>query len=242
MGKIIAVTSGKGGTGKTSFTAAVAAQLSLKRKRVLCVDMDVGLKNLDLSLGMSDRVMMDFSDVVFGRCLLSDAAAQHPQYPDLYLLTAPLYYNDDLKAQSIIPMVESAGRLFDFVFLDAPAGVGRGFRMATIAATSAVVVSTTDASSLRDARRAVEELYHVEQVKLVMNRVQPKIMKKLGSNLDQAMDKVGLQLLGVVPEDNNVMIYANQGKILTGKTGAAVAYSNIANRMAGHYTPLMNMK
>lgn len=242
MGQIIAVTSGKGGTGKTSFTAGVSVALASRRKRVLCIDMDVGLKNLDLSLGMSDRVMMDFSDVVFERCQLSDAVAKHPLIPDLYLLTAPMYHDDSLTAQSILPMMDSAGRLFDYIFVDAPAGVGRGFQMATIAAQRAVVVATNDASALRDARRAVEELNHVRKIHLVMNRVQPKVMKKLGTTIDDAMDKAGLQLLGVVPEDPRVMLFANQGKILQGRTGAAKAYDNIAKRLNGETVPLMTIR
>lgn len=244
MGKVIAVTSGKGGTGKTSFTAAVSVALSRRRNRVLCIDMDVGLKNLDLSLGMSDRVMMDFSDVVFDRCELSDAVSQHPLCPDLYLLTAPLYQQDQLTPQSVLPMVESAKRLFDFVLIDSPAGLGSGFQMATVGAQQSIVVTTSDASALRDARRAVEELYQLPKVQLVMNRIETKVMKKIGADIDQAMDAVGLQLLGVVPEDDRVMIYANQGKIIQaeGRYSAGHAYENIARRLMGEWVPLMKIR
>lgn len=244
MGKIIAVTSGKGGTGKTSFTAGVGVALAQLRRRVLCVDLDVGLKNLDISLGMTDRVLMDFSDVIFGRCELMDAAVPHPVYPDLYLLTAPLYPSQELTPESIEPLVQSAGRLFDYVLLDAPAGVERGFQMATIGATRAVVVTTNDASALRDGRRAVEELCHIRKVHIVMNRIQPKLMKKQGSTIDEAMDRVGLPLLGVVPEDERVPLYANLSKVVVaeGKTGAGKAYFNIAKRLMGQPTPLMQIR
>ncbi len=244
MGKIIAITSGKGGTGKTSFTAGVSVALARRRKRVLCIDMDVGLKNLDLSLGMSDRVMMDFSDVIFQRCELMDAVVPHPLCSDLYLLTAPLYHNDYLTAESVIPLVESAARLFDFVLIDAPAGVGRGFKMATIAASRGIVVTTNDASALRDARRAVEELHQVRNINLVMNRIEIKLMRKIGATIDDAMDRVGLQLLGIVPEDSRVMVYANQGKVVLpeGRYGAGKAYDNIASRLLGYYVPLMNIR
>lgn len=244
MGKVIAITSGKGGTGKTSFTAAVSVALSQRRKRVLCIDMDVGLKNLDLSLGMSDRVMMDFSDVVFDRCQLSDAVSKHPLCSELYLLTAPLYHHDQLTPESVVPMVESASRLFDYVLIDAPAGVGKGFRMATIAAQQSIVVTTNDASALRDARRAVEELYRVPKIQLVMNRIEMKLMKKIGTTIDEAMDGVGLQLLGIVPEDNRVMIYANQGRIIQsqGKYSAGQAYDNIARRILGENVPIMKIR
>lgn len=244
MGRIVAVTSGKGGTGKTSFTAGVGVALAKQRKKVLCIDMDVGLKNLDLSLGMSDRAIMDFYDVVFGRCDLVKAATAHPDYPELFLLTAPLYPTEEITKEDMEPLVRSAGRLFDFVFLDAPAGVDNGFKLATVGATSAVVVATNDASSLRDARRAVEELAHVNKIHMVMNRIQPKLMKKLGDTIDGAMDKVGLPLLGVVPEDPRVMLTANQGIPLEqeGKAGAARAYYNISQRMMGIPTPLMTIR
>ncbi len=244
VGKIIAVVSGKGGTGKTSFTAAVSLALAKQGKRVLAIDMDIGMKNLDLSLGMSDRVMMDFSDVVFQRCQLREAAVPHPLYPHLYLLTAPLYHQENLSPEGILPLLESAGRLFDFVFLDAPAGLGQGFRLATVGAKQGVVIATHDHSSLRDARRAVEELAHLRKVQLVMNRVQPKVLKKLHFDLDDAMDQVGLSLLGVVPEDPKVSFYANQGKLVTaeGKQGAGKAYENIALRLAGTPTPLLKLR
>lgn len=244
MGKIIAITSGKGGTGKTSFTAGVGVALAKQRQRVLCIDMDIGVKNLDLSLGMSDRVVMDFCDVIFERCELTKAAIPHPKIPELYLLTAPLYYKEELEPEHMFPMVQSAGRLFDYVFLDAPAGIDRGFQLATVAANNAIVVATNDASSLRDARRAVEELEHVPKIHMVMNRIQPKIMKKLGETVDDAMDQVGLQLLGVVPEDYRVTMAANQGKALEqeGKAGAAKAYYNISRRLMGIKTPLMNIR
>lgn len=244
MGKIIAVISGKGGTGKTSFTAGVGVALALERKKVLCIDMDLGMTNLDLSLGMSDRALMDFCDVVHGRCDLTSAATPHSQIQDLYLLTAPRYRHESLPVDSMIPLAKNAGRHFDFVLMDAPAGVGHGFALATAAASSAVVVTTNDASALRDARRAVEELGHVPQIMMVMNRIQPKLMKKLGDTVDDAMDRIGLPLIGVVPEDNRVMLAANQGKPLLqeGKSGAARAYYNIARRLMGHSTPLMTIR
>ncbi len=241
MGKVIAVISGKGGTGKTSLTAGVAVALAQHGQTVLCIDTDIGLKNLDLSLGMSDRVMMNFADVIFGRCTLEWACTPHPLWGNLHLLTAPMYHSDDLNPYTMTPLMEEAARCYDYVLVDSPAGVGRGFQIATCAAHRAVVVSTTDASSLRDARRAVEELSHVRKIHLVMNRVQPKLLKKLDTTLDHAMDKAGLQLVGVVPEDERVMLYANQGRpvIQERKPGAGKAYTNIAKRLMGQPTPLM---
>lgn len=244
MGKIIAITSGKGGTGKTSFTAGVGVALALQRKKVLCIDLDLGMTNLDLSLGMSDRALMDFCDVAHGRCELTQAATMHLDIPYLYLLTAPRYRHDKMEEEDMVHLAKTATRLFDYVLLDAPAGIGHGFRLATVAAATAVVVTTNDASALRDGRRVVEELNHVPRIMLAMNRIQPKLMKKLGDTIDDCMDSVGLPLIGVIPEDQRVTISANQGRPLVqeGKSGAARAYYNIARRLMGYNTPLMTFR
>lgn len=244
MGKIVAVISGKGGTGKTSFTAGVSVALALQRQKVLCIDMDLGMSNLDLSLGMSDRVLMDFCDVVHGRSDLMSAATAHLEIPELYLLTAPRYRHEELSIENVVPLLQSAARHFDFVFLDAPAGVGHGFHLATVIANLAIVVTTNDASALRDGRRAVEESAHIPQIMMAMNRIQPKLLKKLGDTVDDAMDRVGLPLIGVIPEDNRVILAANLGKPLLqdGKVGAARAYHNIAKRLMGNSVPLMTIR
>lgn len=241
MGKVIAVTSGKGGTGKTSLTAGVAFALALHGQKVLCIDTDVGLKNLDLSLGMSDRAVMSFADVILGRCPLDRACVPHPHLPNLHLLTAPMDHHPEVTPQTMHPLLEQTAWYYDYVLLDSPAGLGRGFQLATCAVHRALLVSTTDASSLRDARRAVEELTHVRKLHLVINRVQPKLLKKLNTTLDHAMDNAGLQLVGVVPDDDRVTIYANQGRPVTQerRPGAGKAYTNIARRLMGQDVPLM---
>ncbi len=241
MGKVIAVTSGKGGTGKTSLTAGVSLALAQFGHTVLCIDADIGLKNLDISLGMSDRVMMDFSDVLLGRCSLERACCPHPIIENLELLTAPMYHSEKINAYTMAPLISEVARRYDFVIIDSPAGMGKGFEIATCMAHRALLVSTADMASLRDARRTVEELSHVRKLHLVMNRIQPKLLKKLDTTLDHAMDKAGLQLVGVVPEDERVMIYANQGKpvLEERRAGAGKAYSNIARRILGQSTPLM---
>lgn len=244
MGTVIVVTSGKGGTGKTSFTGGVSSCLAALGKRVLCLDADVGLRNLDLSLGLTDRAVMDFSDVIAGRASLSEAAAEHPDIPGLFLLTAPLSLPEtESDLSTLLPEVR---RSFDFCLIDCPAGIGSGFRRAAAGADRAVVVTTTDASSLRDAQRTVAELGApgVQQVHLVVNRVQKKLLRKLRSNLDDAMDTAGLPLLGVVPEDAAVMLAANRGVplVLTGPGGAARAYLNIARRLLGERVSVMRIR
>ena len=244
MGTVITVTSGKGGTGKTTVTGGVASCLARLGKTVLCIDMDIGLRNLDISLGLSDRALMDFADVALGNCPLARAAVSHPDLPNLSLLTAPMRLPPQVTAGSIRALLRTARDRYDYIFIDCPAGLGPGFRLATCAADRALVVATNDASSLRDAQRAVEELYHLRQVHLVMNRIQPKLLRELRTTIDDAMDAAGLPLIGVIPEDRRVILAANMGRplILEGRRGAANACLNIAKRIEGYRVPIMRIR
>ena len=245
MAVVIAVTSGKGGTGKTSFTGGVSSCLAALGRRVLCIDMDVGLRNLDLSLGLADRALMDFTDVLSGRCPLARAVVEHPDIAGLFLLTAPLSLPARIPDEAMRDLLRQARETYDYILMDSPAGLGEGFRLAVCGADRAVVVTTTDASALRDAQRTVAELSpRLEHIHLVVNRIQPKLLKRLHTTIDDAMDMAGLPLLGVIPEDNRVMLSANQGKplILCANRGAAVAYLNIARRLDGQRVPLMKIR
>lgn len=243
MSTSIMITSGKGGTGKTSLTAAVASCLAALGHRVLCLDLDIGLRNLDIALGLSDRALMDFSDVMARRCSLLSAVVEHPDIRGLYLLTAPLSL-DDPDERRFREVVDDARDVFDYILMDSPAGLGDGFRLAMCAADRAVVVSATDPAALRDAQRAVAELgRRLRDIHLVMNRVQPKLMNKLRTSIDQAMDTAGLPLLGVVPEDKNVTVASVTGVplvLLTDK-GSSPAYLNIARRLMGQRVPLLRI-
>lgn len=243
MGTAVMVTSGKGGTGKTSLTAGVASCLAALGKKVLCIDMDIGLRNLDLALGLSDRVLMDFSDVMDYRCPLMSAAVEQPEIKGLYLLTAPLG-PEGLEERRFQEVAEEAEEYFDFVFMDSPAGLGAGFQLARAAADRVIVVSAVDPAALRDAQRAVSELRDLTQLHLVMNRVQPKLITRLRTSIDQAMDTAGLPLLGVVPEDPAVTLATAAGVplILTTYKGAAPAYLNIAKRLLGQRVPLLRIR
>ena len=244
MGTVITVTSGKGGTGKTTVTGGVASCLARLGKTVLCIDMDIGLRNLDISLGLSDRALMDFADVALGNCPLARAAVFHPDLPNLSLLTAPMRLPPHVTAGSIRALLRTARDRYDYIFIDCPAGLGPGFQLATCGADRALVVATNDASSLRDAQRAVEELYHLRQVHLVMNRIQPKLLRELRTTIDDAMDAAGLPLIGVIPEDRRVILAANMGRplILEGRRGAANACLNIAKRIEGYRVPIMRIR
>lgn len=244
MGSVIVVTSGKGGTGKTSITGGVGSCLARLGKSVLCIDMDIGLRNLDISLGLSDRALMDFSDVVFGRCSLEKAAVSHPDLPGLSLLSAPMSFTPQLTQWQVQDLLDAARKRYDYILIDSPAGLGPGFQLASCGADRALVVATNDASSLRDAQRTVAELERLEQIHLVMNRIQPKLLRQLRTTIDDAMDAAGLPLIGVVPEDPRVILSANQGRplILNGRQGAATACLNIAKRIQGIRVPIMRIR
>ena len=244
MGTVITITSGKGGTGKTSITGGVAAWLALMGRTVLCIDMDIGLRNLDISLGLNDRALMDFSDVALGRCPLARAAVEHPTLKGLWLLTSPMSLPPSLTPEKVRALLDTARTMYDYILIDSPAGLGAGFRLAVCGADRALVVSTSDASSLRDAQRAEAELEHLKIVHLVMNRIQTKLLRKLRATIDDAMDAAGLPLIGVVPEDPQVILCANLGLPLTtrGPKGAALACRNIAWRLEGDHIPIMRIR
>lgn len=248
LGQCIAVVSGKGGTGKTSFTAGVGAALALAGKRVLCLDCDVGLRNLDLALGLSDRALMDFSDVAQGRCALDSAVVEHARLPGLYLLTAPVRTRGrPVTEAQMASLLAEVRKKYDYCLLDAPAGLGSGFLLATCTADRAVVVTTADASSLRDAQHTVMELerFGSGSLHLVVNRVRRKMLRSMHATIDDAIDKAGLPLIGVVPEDDALPLCLNQGTplLLTGsQSPAAAAYRNIAKRLQGGKAPLLRIK
>ena len=242
-GQCIAVVSGKGGTGKTSLTAGVGEALALMGHRVLCIDCDAGLRNLDLALGLTDRALMDFSDVAAGRCPLADAAVPHPEIPRLHLLTAPA----SLRRRSVTEgemrsLLQSAREDYDYCLLDAPAGLGEYFRLATACADRCIVVTP----ALRDAQHTVMELdrFPRGRLHLVVNRVRGKLLRSMHATIDDAIDTAGLPLLGVVPEDDALPLAQSRGTalLLVSHTGASAAYRNIAKRITGQRVPLLRLR
>lgn len=245
MGNIIAVVSGKGGTGKTSFTANTALALAHMGHRVLCLDCDITLRNLDLALGLSDRALMDFSDVVAGRCSLDDAVVPHETFENLFLLAAPLSNGElSVTEEQLRELGQEIREKFDFCLVDSPAGLGQGFLLATELADSAVVVTTTDVSALRDAQRTVMELSKFPQGRLylVVNRVQKRVLKDLHATIDDMIDTAGAPLIGLVPEDKDLPYCLNRGIPLRQYSYyAAKAYDNIAKRITGQRVSLMKI-
>ena len=239
MGTVTAIVSGKGGTGKTTLCAAVASCLAAEGRRVLCLDLDLGLRNLDILLGMSELPVLPFTEVAAGYHPLS-AAAQHPRIPGLFLLTAPAVRPD--KPVPLQRLLQQARDEFDDILLDAPAGLGDGFSLATQNADRCLVVATADPASLRDAKRTAEllELQHNPQTLLLVNRVRPSFFRRTSLTVDEVMDRIGLPLLGLVPEDPQVPLAAADGSalVLYTRRGAAPACLRIARRLCGRNVPL----
>ena len=245
MSHIIAVVSGKGGTGKTSFSANVGLALAVMGYRTLCLDCDITLRNLDLALGLSDRALMDFTDVIEGRCTLQEAVAVPEKYPNLALLSAPLTRGElPITQQQMQDLGRQIREEYDYCLVDAPAGLGQGFILATAIADRVVVVTTPEAPALRDAQRTVMTLrrFPTGKIHLVVNRVDKKLLKAMRTNIDDAIDAAGVPLIGVVPEDEDIPYALNRGIPLREcNYFAQRAYENIAKRIVGRRVPLMKI-
>lgn len=245
MGELIAVLSGKGGTGKTSVCAGVAQALSQMGQKVLCVDCDIGLRNLDIALGLSEVGAISFLDVCRGEYSL-DMAAAHPIYPNLRFLTAPMGCSaDSVDPLEFARMLNDARKHFHYVLLDAPAGIEAGFQLAAKAADRVILVTGPDPASIRDARQAgdVLELMGKRNIRLVVNRINKKMAAAMNLTVDDIMDQAGLPLLGIVPEDPNVVLAAAFRQPLLGYTrkGAAAACRRIAKRIQGLTVPVTDV-
>jgi septum site-determining protein MinD len=242
MGELIAVLSGKGGTGKTSVCAGVAAALAQSGKKVLCIDCDIGLRNLDIALGISELGTISFMDICNGEYDL-EQASRHPVFPNLHFLTAPM----NVPAESIDPldvaqMLDRARNHYHYIFLDAPAGIDAGFRLAARVADRVILVTGADPAAIRDARQAADklELMGKKNVRLVVNRINKKMAAAMNLTVDDVMDRAGLPLLGIVPEDQHVVLAASFRQPLLGYTtrGASAACRRIAKRIEGIRVPV----
>jgi septum site-determining protein MinD len=243
MGEIIAVVSGKGGTGKTSICAGIATALAADKQRVLCIDCDVGLRNLDISLGLSHFDALSFLDVCSGDYDICHAAI-HPEFPDLFFLTAPVNCSaEQIDTEAFLSMLRAARRDFDYILLDAPAGVDAGLQLAAKAADLCLLVTGAGPAAVRDAGRTgqVLELMGKNNIRLIVNRVKPKMISAMALTVDDIMDEAGLPLIGIVPEDSAVTLAATFGKALlrySRRSPAAAACRRIARRMRGMHVPL----
>ena len=243
MGVTVAVVSGKGGTGKTSVCAGVSIALAQGGAKVLCIDCDVGLRNLDISLGMSDTGTLSFLDISEGGYGL-DYIPRHPDFPSLAFLTAPMNRPvERIDVAAFTQMIRRAREEFDFIFLDAPAGVDAGFRLVSAAADRFLVVTGAGPAAIRDAARVGEllELQGKTDVRMIVNRVNKSMMSLLKLTIDDVMDRAGLSLIGIVLEDDDIPLAAACSLPLVRfnkRAGAVTAYKKIAKRIQGLPEPI----
>ncbi len=246
--KIITVTSGKGGVGKTTATANIAVALAQLGQRVVCLDADIGLRNLDVVLGLENRIVYDLVDVVEGRCRLKQAMIRDKRFEELHLI--PAAQTRDKNAVSPSDMVKLGDELreeADWVVIDSPAGIERGFRNAIAPADEILVVTNPDVSAVRDADRIIGiiEAEQKEPARLIINRLHPEMVQR-GDMLDaeDVLELLAIKLIGIVPEDETVIMSTNMGKpvVLEEKSMAGQAFRNIARRLMGDEVPLMKLE
>ena len=246
MSEVIVITSGKGGVGKTTTTANVGTGLAMLNKKVVMIDTDIGLRNLDVVLGLENRIVYNLVDVIEGKCKLKQALIKHKKYPELCLLpSAQTRDKDAVTAEQMKELVEELKKDFDYILLDCPAGIEQGFRNAIAGADRALVVTTPEVSAIRDADRIVGllEANEMKKIDLIINRLRVDMVKR-GEMLNVAdvCDILSINLIGVVPDDENVVIATNTGEPLVGKDClAGKTFENICKRVIGEDIPLMDL-
>lgn len=239
MGEVIVITSGKGGVGKTTTTANLGAALALRGKKVALVDTDIGLRNLDVVMGLENRIVYDIVDVVEEKCKLRQALIKDKRFNELFLL--PAAQTRDKSAINEEQMKELIGKLkdeFDYILIDCPAGIEQGFKNAIAGASRAIVVTTAEISAIRDADRIVGllEASEIKNPELIVNRIRPAMIKK-GEMMDveDIVDLLSIDLIGVVPDDEYIITQTNKGEpvVIKEKAPSGKAYMEIARRILG---------
>ena len=247
MSEVIVITSGKGGVGKTTTTANVGTGLAMLNKKVVMIDTDIGLRNLDVVLGLENRIVYNLVDVIEGKCKLKQALIKHKKYPDLCLLpSAQTRDKDSVTPEQMKALVEELKKDFDYVLLDCPAGIEQGFRNAIAGADRALVVTTPEVSAIRDADRIVGllEANEMKRIDLIINRIRVDMVRRGDMlNVGDVCDILSINLIGVVPDDENVVIATNQGEPLVDRDClAGKTFKNICRRVLGEEVPLMNLE
>ncbi len=247
MGEVIVVTSGKGGVGKTTTVANIGTGLAAQGKKVVLVDADIGLRNLDVVLGLENRIVYDIVDVTSEHCRLRQALIKDKRLESLYLL--PAAQTRDKTAVSPDQMRKLCSDLkeeYDFVILDCPAGIEQGFQNAIAGADKAIVIATPEVSSVRDADRIIGllEAADLRDPKLVINRLQPKMVRHGDMmSIEDIIDILAVDLLGVVPDDEMIIVSTNRGEtvVLNERSRSGQAYRNITMRILGEAVPMMDL-
>ncbi|KKC47284.1 MULTISPECIES: septum site-determining protein MinD [Paenibacillus] len=247
MGEAIVITSGKGGVGKTTTSANLGTALALLGKKVAMVDTDIGLRNLDVVMGLENRIIYDLVDVAEGRCRLQQALVKDKRFEELYMLPAAQTKDkSDVTPEQVKDIVLELKREYDYVIIDCPAGIEQGFRNAVAGADRAIVVTTPENAAVRDADRVIGLLEGSKvPAKLVVNRIRPAMVKSGEMlDIDEICQVLAVDLLGIVPDDERVIKAANSGEptVMDPSSRAAIAYRNIARRILGDMVPLMQLE
>jgi len=248
-GRVIVVTSGKGGVGKTTSTANIGTALAKNGAKVALIDTDIGLRNLDLLMGLENRIVYTIIDVIEERCKLNQALVKDKKNPNLVLLAAA--QTRDKTALSAEQMIDICNRLkedFDFVLVDSPAGIEQGFQNAIAGASEAIIITTPEMSAVRDADRIIGLLEAKEEIisyKLILNRVRPSMIQTNDMmSPEDVLDILSVKLLGLIPEDENIIISTNKGEPIVNmdNSKAGIAYNNVAKRIQGEDIPFMSFE
>jgi septum site-determining protein MinD len=248
-GKVITITSGKGGVGKTTITANIATALAMLGKKVVAIDADIGLRNLDVVMGLENRIVYDLVDVIEGRCRLRQAMIKDKRQPDLYLI--PAAQTRDKMAVSPSDMILVCDELrqeMDYIIIDSPAGIERGFRNAIAAADEVLIVTNPEVSAVRDADRIIGLLESEEKGpgRLILNRLKPEMVARGDMlSIEDVLDILAVELIGVIPEDESILISSNRGTpvAMSGLNGssASQAFRNVAHRLQGETVPFVDL-
>lgn len=246
MSEVIVVTSGKGGVGKTTTSANVGTGLAKLDKKVVLIDTDIGLRNLDVVMGLENRIVYNLVDVVEGNCRIKQALIKDKRYPTLYLLpSAQTRDKSSVTPEQMQKLTEELREEFDYIILDCPAGIEQGFKNAIAGADRALVVTTPEVSAIRDADRIIGllEANGLKRTDLIVNRLRMDMVKRGDMmSIEDVVDILAINLIGAVPDDEAIVISTNQGEPLVGSdTLAGKAYMNICHRVLGEEVPLLDL-
>ena len=247
MGEVIVITSGKGGVGKTTTTANLGTGMALLGKKVVLIDTDIGLRNLDVVMGLENRIVYDIVDVIEGTCRLKQALIKDKRFDGLYLLPAAQTRDkNSISPQQMVTLCEELKKEYDYVVIDCPAGIEQGFKNAIAGADRALVITTPEVSAVRDAVRIIGllEANEVRNPQLIVNRVRQDMVKRGDMmSIEDIIDILAIGLIGVVPDDENIIISTNRGEpaVNDNKALAGQAYRNITRRIIGEDVPLMDL-
>ncbi|MBQ8539284.1 MAG: AAA family ATPase [Ruminococcus sp.] len=238
MSQVIVVASGKGGTGKTTVSTSLALALVRKQNKVLVIDCDSGMRGTDMMLGITDRLVYDVSDVISGTCNLEDALYECSGARGLYTLAAPISAEDEISPQVMKQFINEHKDNYDYVIVDAPAGVGSGFESAAIAADRALIVVNTEPISIRGGVNIKDKLTQmgINDIRLVINRFDKDrfLSTKLYADLDEVIDTVGVRLIGLIPEDVRISALSQRGLLATNWASSSVVFDSLVQRLLGN--------